>query len=332
MPRFAFRRLVMVALASLFLVIACASQPDAPSASQSAQPLRSGVNPWPGYSGHYVALQKGLFSAAGLNVEETFFQSASDEITAFLADKLDVGWFTSGDAIQMVAKDPSIKMIYLVDYSNGSDGILGRDINNPQDLKGKTVARENILFENVLLRAYLEKGGLTEQDIVLKDMTAGDAAVAFAAKRVDAAVSYEPWLSKGAKEGGGEVIFSTKDTNLIADVITVRESTIQSRRTELQAYLRAVDQAVKLVNAGDQEAIQITASKLGVSPEEAQAQITGVKIFDVEGNKSIGFNLDNPSNVISNFELTAKAAYDFKLVSQPLDVKSLYDDSIVKSL
>lgn len=332
MPR-SFKRLLLSALTTLLLVVACAAQPETSSSpSQAAQPLLSGVNPWPGYSGHYVALQKGFFADEGLNVQETFFRSATDELTAFLANKLEVGWFTSGDAIQAAAKDPSIKMIYLVDYSNGSDGILGRNISSPQDLKGKTVARENLLFENVLLRAYLEKGGLTEQDIMVKDMTAGDAAVAFAAKRVDAAVSYEPWLSKGAKEGGGEVIFSTKDTNLIADVIVVREQTIQNRRAELQGYLRAVDKAVKLINAGDAEAIQITASKMGVSPEEAKAQLTGVKIFDAEGNQSIAFNPNHANNVIGNFELTAQAAYDFKLVSQPLDVKSLYDNSIVKSL
>ena len=84
----------------------------------------------------------------------------------------------------MIHKDPTIRIIYVVDYSNGSDGIIGRDINSPADLKGKTVGRENLLFEKVLLRAYLEKGGLTEADIVIKDLTAADAATAFAAKRV----------------------------------------------------------------------------------------------------------------------------------------------------
>ena len=90
-------------------------------------------------------------------------------ITGFLAGRVDVTWVTSGDAIEMIYKDPTIRMIYVVDYSNGSDGMIGRGINSPQNLKGKTIGRENLLFENVLLRAYLEKGGLTEKDVVLKD-------------------------------------------------------------------------------------------------------------------------------------------------------------------
>lgn len=329
---------VALALISLLWAIACSPQPPTTSSSSpyypSSQPqvLISGVNPWPGYSGHYVALKKDFFGQEGIKVQETFFQSATEGITAFLAGKIDIAWVTSGDAVQMISKDPSIRMIYLVDYSDGSDGILGHNINSSKDMKGKTVARENILFENILLRSYLEKSGLTEKDVILKDLSAADSASAFAAKQVDAAVSYEPWLTKAAKQSGGKVIFTSKGTNLIADVIVTRQKLIESRKSDLQAYLRAVDKAVKLVNFGDADAIQIAAQKLGVKPEEAKKQMAGVRIFDLDGNKSIAFDLNHPNNAIANFELTAKGAYDLKIVSKPLAVKSLYDDSIVKSI
>lgn len=337
MVKFPARRLIVLALISLLWAVACSPQTSTTSSSSPSSPapqpqvLISGINPWPGYSGHYVALQKDFFSQEGIKVQETFFQSATEGITAFLAGKVDVGWVTSGDAVQMISKDPSIRMFYVVDYSNGSDGILGHNINSPKDMKGKTVARENILFEKVLLRSYLEKGGLTEQDVITRDLTAADAAAAFAAKRVDAAVSYEPWLTKAAKESGGKIIFTTKDTNLIADVLVVRQKLIESRKADLQSYVRAIDKGVKLVNSGDEEAIKIAAQKLGVTPEEAKEQIAGVKIFDLDSNKSIAFNLNHPNNAMKNFELTARAAYDFKIVPKPLELKSLYDDSIVKS-
>ncbi|MGB8701125.1 MAG: ABC transporter substrate-binding protein [Thermosynechococcaceae cyanobacterium] len=324
-----FRWLVLV-FVSLCLTLACSQQPSV-NAPQSA-PLVSATNNWVGYAGHHVAVGKGFFKEAGLNVEDLFFQSAGEEITAFLANKIDLGWFTSGDAIQMMAKDPAMKIIYLVDYSNGSDGILGRNIKSPQDAKGKTIARENILFEKVLLQAYLQKGGLTEKDTTIKDLAAADAATAFASKQVDMAVTYEPYLTKAAKQGGGEVIFSTKDTNLIADVVVARESLIKERKTDLQAYFKAVDKAVKLVNASDPEALKIAGTKLGISGDEVKEQLLGAKLFDVEGNKTIGFNLSHPNSLIGNLELTAKAAAEFKMVPQPLKVETLYDDSIIKSL
>lgn len=327
--KFPAKRLILFAFVAMLWVVGCSSN-SATKAPQ--QPLISGVNPWPGYAGHYVALKQDLFGKAGVKVQESYFQSATEGITGFLAKKTDVAWVTSGDAIQMIAKDPTIKIIYLVDYSDGSDGILGHNIAKPQDLKGKMIAREDILFENVLLQAYLAKGGLTAKDVELKAMTAADAAAAFAAKRVDAAVSYEPWLTKAAQESGGKVIFTTKGTNLIADVIVARQDTLEKRKTELQAYFKAVDQGVKLVNEGNPEALKIVAEKLSVKLDEAKEQLAGVKIFDLDGNKSIGFNLSNPNNMIKNLELTAKGAFDFKLASKPLEVNSLYDESVLKSI
>jgi len=328
-------RLFGLAIASLVLTIACSQQPNTNSSntnSPQSQPLVSATNNWVGLSGHHVAVGKNFFKEQGLKVQDLFFQSSSEEITAFLAGKVDLGWLTSADAIQMIAKDPSIKIIYSVDYSNGSDGILGRGIKSPQDAKGKTVARENILYERILLQAYLQKAGLTEKDVAIKDLVASDAAAAFAAKKVDIAVSYEPYLGKAAKQGEGEVIFSTKGTNLIADVVVARDRLIQSRKPDLQAYFRAVDQAVDLLNAGDAEALKISGSKLGVTGEEVKEQLLGAKLFDLEGNKSIAFNKHNPNSLIGNLELTAKAAYDFKIVSQPLKVETFYNDSIVQSM
>jgi NitT/TauT family transport system substrate-binding protein len=320
-----FRRTFLIALVSLFITIAC-------SPNRNTSPIVSATNNWVGYSGHHVAVGKNFFAEQGLNVKDVFFQSASEQITAFLAGKSDVNWVTSGDAVQMIAKDPSIKIIYLVDYSDGSDGIVGRNIKSPAQAKGKTIAREDILFEKILLQAFLKQGGLTEKDVVIKNMAAADAAAAFGSNQVDIAVTYEPYLTNAAKRGKGEVIFSTKGTNLIADVIVAREKFIQSRQADLQAYLRSVDKAVKLLNANDVDALKIAGTKLGTTPEEIKAQLAGAKLFDLDSNKSVGFDRNNPNSLIGNLELTAQGAYEFKIVAQPLKVESLYNDAIVKAM
>ncbi len=335
-------KLVALALVALLWAVACSPQSANNTAtssstqpqvqSQASQPLSVGTNPWSGYSGHNAAVKKGFYEQAGLKIQDTLFQSNTEEITAFLSNKIDLAWLTVGDVIQIAGKDPALKIIFLCDYSNGSDGIIGRGIKAPAELKGKTLAREDVLFEKVLLRAYLTKGGLTEKDITIKDLPAPDAATAFSAKRVDAAVTYEPFLNKAAKAGGGDIIFSSKGTNLIADVLVTRPNLIANRRPELLSFLKAANQGIKLVKAGDPGAIAAAAGKLGIKPEELRDQLTGITIFDIEGNKTIGFNLGNPNNAIKSFDLVAKSAYDFKTISKPIDVKTLYDDSLVKSL
>ncbi|NJN49820.1 MAG: ABC transporter substrate-binding protein [Alkalinema sp. RL_2_19] len=319
--------IAVLATASLLLTVACSSQGN----NQSA-PIAVSTIPWIGYSGQYIGVEKGLFKEQGLNIQDVPFQSNSDEVAAFLANKIDIAWVTSGDAVQIAAKEPTARIIYTADYSNGGDGIIARDIKTAADLKGKTVAREDILFEKILLRAYLQKGGLTESDITIKNMTADAAATAFASKQVDVAVSFEPYLRKAAKEGGGEVIFSSEGTNLIADVIVVRSSLIESRRKDLEAYLKAVDKGVKMLLADDAEVLKIVGTKLGVSEDEVKEQKALVKLFDAAANKEIAFNPDNPQNIVGNLELTAKAAFDFKVADKVIDVKALTDDSLVKAI
>lgn len=300
--------------------------------SNDARTLSVGVVAWPGYAGHYVALEKKFYEAEGINVQEVFFQDGSTSLTAFLAGKLDLTWGTSADAIQSASKNSAVKVIKLVDYSDGADGILGRGINSPADLKGKKIAREDLLFENILLQAYLEKGGLTLKDVTLIDASAATSASAFVGKQVDVAVTYEPYLTKSAKAGDGKVIYSTKGTNLIADVITTLEPTIQSKKEAILAYLRAVDKAVKLVNSGDEEALSIVSKRLGASIDETKQQLTGLKVFDLKGDKEVGFNRQSSNSLIQNLEFTVKVASALKLITQPIDVSQVYDDSLIRSL
>jgi NitT/TauT family transport system substrate-binding protein len=340
----AWMRQVGLALAALTLTIACTQQPktntptnpgtspsSAPPAAQS-KPLVSTTLSWIGYSSHYIAVKKGLFKEAGLNVEDLFLQNSTDIFTAFTTKKADIAWMNTADAVQLAEKDPSLKIIYVVDYSNGADAIIGRDIKTPQELKGKTVARENILLPKILLNTYLSKGGLTERDLKIKNIDAAGSGTAFAAKQVDAAVTFEPYLSKAVKQGGGTILFSSKNTNLIGDVVVVHEDLIKTRKADLQAFLKAIDKGVALVNAGDSEALKISGDKMGVSVDDVREQLMGVKIFDVAGNKSIAFNKNNPNNIMKNLELTTKTAKESKLVKNPVDPKTLYDASIVQSL
>ena len=320
----------------LLLNTGCNQAPTPPTANATpkvqVKPLTSATINWGGHAGHYVAAKKGLFATAGVKVEDLFFPSSSEMSKAFLAGDVDIAWLTTADAVQMSEKDPTIQIIYLPDYSNGADGIIGRGIKSPKDLKGKTIAVEDILYEKVFLQGYLKKAGLKESDVKIRYMVAADAAAAFASKQVDVAVTYDPYLATAVKKGGGAVLLSTRDTNFVADAVVVRKKLIETRKPELQAYLRAIDQATKLVNSEDPEALKIAAEKMGVSVAEAKIQLKGVRLFDVDGNKKIGFNESNPNSIMGNLRLTIGVASDLKLISKPIDIKSLYDTSIVDSL
>ncbi|MBE9182502.1 ABC transporter substrate-binding protein [Oculatella sp. LEGE 06141] len=325
--------------ASLCLIVACNSQQASVSnQSSSAQslnqtkPLVVGVPLWPGFGAQYVAHELKLFQEEGLEVQEVFFPVQSDSNTALLTERVDLVLTGVPDLITMASREPSLRLIMLCDYSNGSDGILGRNITQPEDLRGKTVARENLLIEILLLRRYLEQGGLTEDDINILTMPAADAATAFASKRVDVAVTWEPFLTRAAEEGDGEIIFTTEDTNIIPDGFVTRDAMIQNRRPELLAYLRSIDKAVALIESRDQKAVDVIAKRLGVTPEEALPQMDGVRYLGIQGNKDIVFNAEHPMNIFDSLQFAAQTAQDINLTPTLVDVNTLSDDSLLNEL
>lgn len=320
-------RYLLLSLFSLGLLIACSTQPG----TQSSTPLAVGLSPWPGFAGLYAASARDFYADEGVKVEENFFQTASDVNTAFLAGKLDLAWTGGPDTVILASREPSVRAIAVSDYSDGADGILAQGVSKPEELKGKEIAWENLPLQALLLRKYLESGGLTEADVTLRNITAADAASAFAAKKVNAAVTYEPWLTKAATESQGEIIFSSENTNLIPGVLIARESFIQEHQDDILAYLRAVDRGVEFVRES-QEAAQIVAEKLGVSPEEIPAMLETVRLFDAEENRTIIFNSEHRLNVMDSLKFAAKVFQEMELIPNPVAAEDLYDDSIVKAM
>jgi len=326
------RRLVsflVMAIATTALLIACNSQSGTQS---SGEPLTVGSSPWPGFAGHYVALEKGFFTEAGVNVQDNYFQIATDVNTSLLADRLDLAWTGIPDMVVMASQDPTLRLIMLSDYSDGADGILARGITQPSDLRGKTIAWESLPLQALLLRKYLEQGGLTEQDVTLRILPAAEAATAFASGQIDIALTYEPYLTTAAAAGQGTVVFSSKDTNIIPVGLVAKESVLQSKAEEIKAFLRGVDQGIQFVRTNPDEANVIIAAKLGVEPEDVPAQLATVRMFDVAENKSIVFNPDNPLNIMDSLLFAATTSEAIQLVNTPVDASKLYDASLIEGL
>ncbi len=321
--------LAKVAYGLLFLL--CLLLPIACSQQSTGKTITVAVSPWAGYAAQYVALEKGIFKKEGVEVKEVFLPSVGECDDAFLAGKVDLNLTPMAGTVTQITRDPSIRTFYQLDLSDGADGIIGRDIKTAADLKGKKVAREDVLFEDMVLRKYLDKIGLPPSQVNVLSLSAADSAAAFTAGKVDLAVTYEPWMSKAAKAGKGEIVFSTKDTSLIADVVTARTEFIENNKDALLAYIRGLDKALKLIQEKPEETAPIIAKKLGVKPEEVPDQFSGIKLYDLEMNQTISFNTSNPMNLYDSLEFASRVAKETKRIPQMIDVQNGLDESLVKS-
>src|SRR6476660_4887364 len=106
-------------------------------ALQAAEPLKIAYSDWPGFTLLEVAKQKGWFKEAGVDVELVWFDYLPS-LDAFSAGKVDAVTVVATDALVNGANGAKSKIIAILDYSDGSDMILGKaGIESIKDLKGQ---------------------------------------------------------------------------------------------------------------------------------------------------------------------------------------------------
>jgi NitT/TauT family transport system substrate-binding protein len=307
--------------------------PNTPG-NTSTQLLRVGVLNWFGCEGMLMADKKNLFTAEGIKVEQKYFASPTEINDLFLAGKLDLAAMVATDPIMLSLKMPDIKTIYVTDYSGDVDGILAsKKISKPEDLRGKKVACEDVPYELIFLGEFLKLGGMTTKDVQLVSLTAEEGAKAFAAGKVDAAVTYDPYLSKALKQrADAQLLFSAKATNIIPNAIVAQSKVIASRRNDLLAYLRAVDKGLKFSATNRMEADGLMAKWLAVGLPEIADQRSKIYILDIAKNKVDAFNPGSPLNVESSIRSGGKILLENGKVKNLAEATTLVDGSLIKSL
>jgi len=137
------------------------------AATAAPAPLKIGYSDWPGWVAWQVALDKGFFKEAGVDVTFDWFDYSAS-LDAYTAGKIDAVLMTNGDALVTGAGGAKSVSILLTDYSNGNDMIIAKPgIKSLKQLKGKKVAVEVGLVEHLLLVDGLKKAGMKESDVTL---------------------------------------------------------------------------------------------------------------------------------------------------------------------
>ena len=119
-------------------------------------------------------------------------------------------------------------------------------ITSIKDLRGKRVAYNKGSVSHFFLSVLLRQNGLTEKDIQSIQMQQDDAGAAFVAHKVDAAVTWEPWLSRAKQTPGGRILVDSSSTpGLIVDILLFRSDVIKNHpdavKAAVQGWFKAVD-------------------------------------------------------------------------------------------
>jgi NitT/TauT family transport system substrate-binding protein len=255
-------------------------------APEERPPLRIAVNVWPPYELFYLARERGFFRDQGVQVELVDFSSYSGVLRAYHQGQID-GLLASLNEIQVKDnfQDPPA-VVLTADYSAGGDALIARpEFRGVADLRGRRVAYEESALGSYMLERSLAAGGLTPADVVLSNRLPEESEADFNEGRVDAVVTYEPFLGRLVQGGSARVLASTRDMpGEIVDVLALRRSVIRGRGDQVRALVRAWFMALNDLHADPAAAAAVMARREGLSPEEFLRALDSTVIPDRREN------------------------------------------------
>jgi NitT/TauT family transport system substrate-binding protein len=315
------------AAASAAASAAPAGSAAAVACTPEAGTFRMGTEPWLGYGPWWVADSKGLFAQNGLDVKVSSF-TTDDEINAALtAGQIDGANVASHTALRLLQQGTPLTAVLVLDQSNTADAILAAaPIASVADLKGKKVAYEEGTTSDILLRYALSQNGMTIDDIVKVPTPAADAATTAIAKRVDAAVTYEPYLTSALNQDPAfKLIYAAdKKPGLISDVFVVRQDAIAKVPCQIQTLLKTWGDATAFYNSNGDEAKAIIAKAVGATPEDLKTAFDGVKIYTLAEAKDLMTGAF-PQTVEDIQDIAVAAG----IMKAPIDTTTLLDTEFI---
>ncbi len=302
----------------------------------SAAPLTIGYSDWPGWVAFQVAIDKGWFKEAGVDVNFQWFDYSAS-MDAFAAGKIDANLMTNGDTLATGAGGGKGIMIMLTDYSSGNDMIVGKPgLKSLKDLKGKKVGIEVGVVEHLLLVHGLKELKMTEKDVTLVNAKTNETPQVLASGQVDAIGAWQPISGQAMKglPGSRPLYTSAKAPGLIYDVLAASPASLAAHKDDYAKIIKVWDKVVHYINdpKTQADAVKIMAKRVGLTPEEYLPLLKGTHLIDVaEGKKTFkkGAGLDSLYG-------STKNADDFNVANavykQAQDVNSYIDPSLTMAV
>jgi NitT/TauT family transport system substrate-binding protein len=299
--------------------------------SPEAGTFTMGTEPWLGYGPWWIAKTKDTFGANGVTATVTSFDTDDQINAALISGKIDGANIATHTALRLISSGTPITIVLLLDQSNSADAMIaGPGITSITDLKGKKVAYEEGTTSDILLRYALSQNNMTINDIVKVPTPAAQAGIAVIAKKVDAAVTYEPYLTSALQQDTSfKLIYKAAALpGLIGDVFVVRNDYLASHPGQVYGLLKAWGGAVGYYRSNTTDAQGIIEKAVGANPGDLKTAFDGVQIYSLPEAKA----LMTGGDYLKTLALVKKVAMDAGIITSPVDETKVMDTSFITAL
>src|SRR5258707_340193 len=301
----------------------------------AAEPLKVGYSDWPGWVAWQVAIDKGWFKEAGVDVAFQWFDYSAS-MDAFTAGKIDANLMTNGDTLVTGAGGGKGIMVMLTDYSNGNDMIVAKPgIKSLKDLKGKKVGIEVGLVEHLLLLHGLQESGMKEKDVTLVNAKTNETPQVLASGQVDAIGAWQPISGEAMKglAGSRPVYTSAKAPGLIYDVLAVSPTSLKNRKDDWTKLIKVWDRVVHYIDdpKTQDDAVKIMAARVGLTPDAYKPLLKGTKLLDVAAGKKVFKKAPGLASLYGSSTIANDFNVKNEVFKQAQDVNSYIDPSLTEA-
>lgn len=331
-----WKKAIAIALSAALVAVAAGyggTKQAATSSSASSgesDKIIIGQASWIGFAPFYIAEDKGFFKDHGVDVEVQSIESKADSKSALAAGRIQGVSTTIDTQIVNASSGIDLSCVLALDTSSGGDGIIAKkEYNSLEDLKGKKVALDTTGGADFFWFQYLlHQKGMSIKDFDVQNMAAGDAGAAFVAGKVDAAITWQPWLSKASKTDFGHTLMDSKATpGIIVDTFAMRKDFIQAHPDAVKGITAAWYDSIKFLKEHPDEAIDIIAKHLGEKPENVKSELQDVTFYDEAGNKQYFGTKENPGEFYKVAKMASDLWMELKLIEKPVAPEDVLDGS-----
>lgn len=315
--------------------------------------VRVRVNIWVGCAAGLVAnggldtAPGSIYANKGLKVSFKIIDDWTEGAAALATDNVDVMLTTvdvwAKDYGQFQDKGFGTHAFYMVDWSRGADGVIGRQgINSIEDLAGKIVAFAPYTPSHFLLWNGLKSSGLaTEQrnEIFSRAVHTRDGiepATLFAQQKVDAAVAWDPDMSDAVgKRPGAKKIYDTRVANrLIADILVVSDRFAANNPQTVMKFVEGWLEGVVFIHEQPSRAHTLigTIKDFNIPSDLAKTMLEGVRLADYADNVGFFGSRGANSDYANIFRMAQEMYREDRLIKRVADPEATLDRRYLAAL
>lgn len=275
---------------------------------------------------YIIAKENELFEAEfidkAIEIEHREFQSGPVLIEAMRGNSIDIGHVGDQPYIQAVANGSELTAISLHSIGDKNYGLVvpeGSEITSSADLKGKKVAVTLGSIGHRILDLYVTKNDLTFNDIEAINIPPADIQNTLAAKNVDAAIIWEPWISQIEQ---GNIGHQIEDTVGLKRNINPTVATTEFTEKYPEVTQQIVDvykEALVWVEENPQEATELVAADAGFDAD----------IFS-EAMKDEEYIVEITEEAIASMEDTTEFLLQQEIIRSEIDIRDYIDLSFTE--